>query len=240
MHDLNGQQESCTATDSLPILHLRVENLDLRISRDSPPAISALFIKAPFHAEECVAESSAILAPAIISIEVWDLKLQLNPITHAIVDVNQRNLNFTFYGAESLRASDVDFPIFVARRARIIGAKRWPALSKGKRRYKTQSHPLIAEHERHRNTGLRRNRGDTFLCERTWHHWKLGAQECRGPSQMSRFVCQAKKICGRKILAPRCLPRASMHVGPSTKRTGLKASFQNFDKLIVAQNPAVK
>src|SRR4029077_2271371 len=58
------------------------------------------------------------------------LVFQLNPIAQAVVDVEKGSLNFTFSRTAEVRRGDVDFPVSIARGARVVGEQWGGALSK--------------------------------------------------------------------------------------------------------------
>jgi hypothetical protein len=60
--------------------------------------------------------------------------LQLNPVAQAVVDVEKGSLNFTFSRTAEVRGGDVDFPVPIARGARVVGEQWGAALSKNLRR----------------------------------------------------------------------------------------------------------
>src|SRR4029077_15761676 len=105
-------------------------HLKLRIGRHIPALLVTLLKEAPFHTDQGVSHGGAIRSTFIAVEKIRYLVFQLNPIAQAVVDVEKGSLNFTFSRTAEVRGGDVDFPVSIARGARVVGEQWGAALSK--------------------------------------------------------------------------------------------------------------
>ena len=133
--DLQRQEKSRGAIDQASRRCPKwIIQLKLWVGRYVPTLLVTFLKKAPFHANQRVSEGPEIGSTFIAVEKIRHLVLQLNPITQTVIDVEKRSLNFTFSRTAEVRGGDIDFPVSIARRARIIGEQWRAPLSKNLRR----------------------------------------------------------------------------------------------------------
>ena len=130
--DLQRQQKSWAAIDQSSRLRLKkwIVHLELRVGRYIPALLATFLKEAPFHTDQGVSHGPAIRSTSIAVEKIGHLVLQLNPIPQAVVDVEKGSLNFSFLRTAEVRGGDVDFPVSIARGARVVGEQWGAALSK--------------------------------------------------------------------------------------------------------------
>src|SRR6266545_1786638 len=111
----------------------RIVELELRV--DGHEELPLLVVEeSPLQANERVPEA-ALRRFAVASLEKpRKLELDLNPIANAVIEVEQRRFKYALADEAFVRRGDVHLQDAVARRCRIVGAHRRPALSHQRRR----------------------------------------------------------------------------------------------------------
>ena len=127
--DFYGQEKAWASIDQLAGIRIgRIVQLELGVRRDMPSRLAALLVEPPFHSQQGVSEAGPERRAAIACEQIRHLVLELYPVSQAIVDVEERRLEFTFRLAPELRGSDIDLPVPIAGRAGVVGAQRRTAL----------------------------------------------------------------------------------------------------------------
>ncbi len=131
--EFHGQQEGLArrrdaAADGI----IGVIDKSLRENRYVEARLSAV-VKAPFHAEIGLAQSKFSRRwsreEGILDAQPGVFVSQLNAIAYAEIDVEVRNVRDRLVAIQKRHVAQIDFPIEMAGRSRIVGVKRRTSLS---------------------------------------------------------------------------------------------------------------
>src|SRR5580704_12320444 len=130
--DLDWQQEPCsTGSDSGLDCSTQAGWLELRKDGCVPTAL--IIQESPFHAGEGVPPTGLHWLTGFPLKNIRNLVGELDAIAQSEVQVNLRDLKHVLMLAQDLHHTEIDFPIAVAWRARVVGQQGRPALRAGPR-----------------------------------------------------------------------------------------------------------